>query len=153
VIINLDNCTRGGPDPPWGVRTILNILALAAGSALAATGGADASTNDIDADQIIVTGTRYAPPATSSATRTDTPLKDVPQAVSLVTKQQIEDAALRSIGDVLRYVPGALIGQGEGHRDQVTLRGNGSTADFFVDGLRDDVNIIAASTTSSGSRC
>ncbi|HZF43543.1 MAG TPA: TonB-dependent siderophore receptor [Sphingomonadaceae bacterium] len=139
MIINLDNCTRGGPDPPWGVRTILNILALAAGSALAATGGADASTNDIDADQIIVTGTRYAPPATSSATRTDTPLKDVPQAVSLVTKQQIEDAALRSIGDVLRYVPGALIGQGEGHRDQVTLRGNGSTADFFVDGLRDDV--------------
>jgi catecholate siderophore receptor len=36
-------------------------------------------------------------------------------------------------------VPGATIGQGEGHRDQITLRGNNSTSDFFVDGLRDDV--------------
>jgi catecholate siderophore receptor len=44
-----------------------------------------------------------------------------------------------TIGDVLRYVPGATVGQGEGHRDQITLRGNNTTADFFVDGLRDDV--------------
>ena len=46
---------------------------------------------------------------------------------------------MRSIADVLRYVPGAVISQGEGHRDQIILRGNNSTADFFVDGLRDDV--------------
>ncbi|GAA3277386.1 TonB-dependent receptor plug domain-containing protein [Sphingomonas yabuuchiae] len=46
---------------------------------------------------------------------------------------------MRSIADVLRYVPGAVISQGEGHRDQIILRGNSSTADFFVDGLRDDV--------------
>jgi catecholate siderophore receptor len=36
-------------------------------------------------------------------------------------------------------VPGAVVSQGEGHRDQIILRGNSSTADFFVDGLRDDV--------------
>ena len=36
-------------------------------------------------------------------------------------------------------VPGARAAQGEGHRDQIVLRGNNSTADFFVDGLRDDV--------------
>src|SRR5688500_11822327 len=46
---------------------------------------------------------------------------------------------MRSIADVLRYVPGTMIGQGEGHRDQITIRGNNSTADFFVDGMRDDV--------------
>lgn len=90
---------------------------------------------------IVVTGQRetYGLAVTSSATKTDTQIRDVPQAISVVTAAQIDDAALRSIGDVLRYVPGALIGQGEGHRDQVTLRGNASTADFFVDGLRDDV--------------
>jgi catecholate siderophore receptor len=31
------------------------------------------------------------------------------------------------------------MGQGEGHRDAPTIRGNASTADFFVDGVRDDV--------------
>jgi catecholate siderophore receptor len=56
-----------------------------------------------------------------------------------VTEEQIDDQALRSIADVIRTVPGATFGQGEGHRDQITLRGNNSTADFFVDGLRDDV--------------
>lgn len=88
-----------------------------------------------------MTGARdaYGTRAISTATRTETDLQNVPQAISVVSKQQIDDAGLRSIGDVLRYVPGALIGQGEGHRDQVTLRGNSSTADFFVDGLRDDV--------------
>jgi catecholate siderophore receptor len=51
----------------------------------------------------------------------------------------MEDQAMRSISDLVRYVPGATIGQGEGHRDQITLRGNNSTADFFLDGLRDDI--------------
>lgn len=90
---------------------------------------------------IVVTGTRdaYGADSTRTATRTDTPLVDVPQAVSVVTERQIEDQAMRSIADVLRAVPGTMIGQGEGHRDQVTIRGNNSTADFFVDGLRDDI--------------
>lgn len=90
---------------------------------------------------IVVTGGReeYGARGLRSATRTETPLQDVPQTVSVVSERQIDDQALRSIGDVLRYVPGATIGQGEGHRDQITLRGNNSTADFFVDGLRDDV--------------
>lgn len=90
---------------------------------------------------IVVTGTRdkYGAETSRSATRTDTPLQDIPQAISVVTERQIDDQAMRSIGDVLRYVPGTMIGQGEGHRDQVTIRGNNSTADFFVDGLRDDI--------------
>ncbi len=90
---------------------------------------------------IVVTGVRdgYRVDATNTATRTPTKLKDVPQAVSIITEAQIDDQAMRSIADVLRYVPGAVISQGEGHRDQIILRGNSSTADFFVDGLRDDV--------------
>ena len=36
-------------------------------------------------------------------------------------------------------MPGAVGAQGEGNRDQIVLRGNNSTADFFVDGVRDDV--------------
>jgi catecholate siderophore receptor len=94
-----------------------------------------------DADQIVVTGQRsqYGVKATSSATKTATDLKDIPQAVSVVTGAQIEDQQLRSVGDLLLFVPGASYNAGEGNRDTLVLRGNSSTADFFVDGVRDDV--------------
>lgn len=74
-----------------------------------------------------------------TATRTDTALTNVPQAVTVITRELIDDQAMRSIGDVTRYVPGVGIAQGEGNRDTPVLRGNSTTADFFVDGVRDDV--------------
>lgn len=93
-----------------------------------------------DDQEIIVTGEKEGYVAISSAgLKTDTPLIDTPQTVSVVTREQLDDQALQDIGDILRYTPGASIGQGEGNRDQVTLRGQNSTADFFVDGIRDDV--------------
>jgi catecholate siderophore receptor len=95
----------------------------------------------LDSDPIVVTGARpqYGVQATRSATRTDTDIKSIPQSITVITQSQIEDQALRSIGEVLTFVPGAMTGTGEGNRDQITLRGNNSTADFFVDGIRDDV--------------
>jgi catecholate siderophore receptor len=105
----------------------------------AADAAADASA---DADQpIVVTGqqVKYGVKATSTATRTNTDVKDIPQALTTVTAQQIEDQQLRSVGDLLLFVPGASYNAGEGNRDTIVLRGNSSTADFFVDGVRDDV--------------
>lgn len=94
----------------------------------------------IEGRTIIVTGTRegYRTVDTTSGTKTRTPILDVPQTIDVVTQQQIQDQAIRSIADLTRLIPGISAGQGEGHRDQITLRGNNSTADFFVDGLRDD---------------
>jgi catecholate siderophore receptor len=80
----------------------------------------------------------YATQRTSTATRTDTPLRDTPQSVSVVTRQLMADQAMQGMSDLLRYVPGATMGQGEGHRDAPTIRGNSSTANFFVNGVRDD---------------
>jgi catecholate siderophore receptor len=74
-----------------------------------------------------------------AATRTDTPLLDVPQSVSVVTRGLIQDQSMQSLMDVARYVPGAGMAQGEGNRDAIILRGNSSTSDFFLDGVRDDV--------------
>lgn len=90
---------------------------------------------------IVVTGQLdgYRALDSSSATKTNTPLLDVPQAVSVITAQQVQDLQIRSIADLVRFTPGVSSGQGEGNRDQITLRGNNSTADFFVNGLRDDV--------------
>ena len=88
--------------------------------------------------QIVVTG-QYFEDDTISATKTETPLINVPQSLSVISREQIDDQVLGDIGDVLRYTPGASIGQGEGHRDQITIRGQNTTADFYIDGLRDDV--------------
>ncbi len=94
----------------------------------------------VDDQEIIVTGEKEGYVAISSAgLKTNTPLIDTPQTVSVVTREQLDDQALQDIGDILRYTPGASIGQGEGNRDQITIRGQNTTADFFVDGIRDDV--------------
>lgn len=74
-----------------------------------------------------------------TATKTDTPLIDVPQSVTVVSIKQIADQAASSIGEAIRYVPGVFSAQGEGNRDTLILRGNSTTGDFFVDGVRDDV--------------
>ena len=100
-----------------------------------------AATTAAAADEIVVTATRdsYSAKRTSTATKTDTDLIDVPQSVSVVTAKQIRDQAMHSMQDVLRTVPGVSLNGGEGHRDHIVLRGNTTTADFFLDGLRDDV--------------
>src|SRR5437868_10283404 len=49
------------------------------------------------------------------------------------------DQVMLSVGDVIRYVPGISAAQGENNRGQVVIRGNSSSADFFLDGVRDDV--------------
>jgi len=111
-----------------------------AAASTAAAGVVGAEDEAAAAQAIVVTGQReeYGARSTRSATRTDTPIRDVPQALTVISESQIEDQSLRSIADVLTYVPGATPGTGESNRDQITLRGNNTTADFFLDGLRDD---------------
>src|SRR4051812_43739389 len=81
----------------------------------------------------------YLTALTSTATRTLTPLSDVPQSVTIVSRELIRDQMLMSISEVVRYMPGVTSHQGENNRDQVIIRGNSSSADFFVNGIRDDV--------------
>lgn len=119
---------------------IAPLVMLAAGAAAdlpAVTGvGGDAGR-----DRIVVMGERrrYSTRQTSTATKTATDVKDIPQALTTVSSAQIRDQQLRSMSQLLTFVPGASSGTGEGNRDQLVLRGNSSTADFFLDGVRDDV--------------
>jgi catecholate siderophore receptor len=75
----------------------------------------------------------------SSATKTDTRIRDIPQSISVITEEQIKDQSLLGLTDAIKYSPGVMAGQGEGNRDSVWFRGNQSTSDLFVDGVRDDV--------------
>jgi catecholate siderophore receptor len=120
----------------------LRLLALSSLTLCAATPAwAEDAAAEGEDQTIIVTGSYegYRMVDTTSGTKTNTPILDVPQSISVVTDEQIGDQAIRSVTDLVRLIPGVSAGQGEGHRDQITLRGNNTTADFFVDGLRDDV--------------
>lgn len=81
----------------------------------------------------------YNAKRSTTATKTDTELRDVPQAISVVTQDQIKDQSIQSVSEAVRYVPGVTAIQGEGNRDAIVFRGNATTSDFFVDGTRDDV--------------
>lgn len=85
---------------------------------------------------------RYAATSTTTATKTNTLLRDVPQSITVITDDLIKDQSIRSLADAVRYVPGVGISQGEGNRDALVFRGNRSTGDFFIDGLRDDAEFF-----------
>ena len=94
--------------------------------------------NDKDIEEVVVKGNvLYSDQVT--ALKTPVPVLDVPQTVSIITDTDIRKQGFREIGDIVRYTPGVNTSQGEGHRDSVVFRGVRSTADFFQDGVRDDV--------------
>jgi catecholate siderophore receptor len=80
----------------------------------------------------------YRADTSATAMKTLTPLRDVPQSITVITSATISDQRMQSMADVVRYVPGVGMGQGEGNRDTPIFRGNSTTGDFFVDGIRDD---------------
>jgi catecholate siderophore receptor len=129
-------------------RYVIEVVApgfrQASQSVTAATTGADSREFVLKVHSFRETVTVSAPPGyqvanITSATRTLTPLRDVPQSITVATQELIKDQAMVSIGDVVRYVPGISAHQGENNRDQVIIRGNSSSADFFLNGVRDDV--------------
>lgn len=105
----------------------------AAGRNLGSVTVTDTAIDDNEAE------TGYKVTRGTSAMRTDTPLIDVPQSVNAITVKQIEDISANNIGDAIRYIPGVFSAQGESNRETLLFRGNATTGDFFVDGMRDDV--------------
>jgi catecholate siderophore receptor len=80
----------------------------------------------------------YVAEDSTTATRTNTRLLDVPQTVNVVPRALLNDQHAQSVADAVRNVPGVSIAQGEGNRDQLVLRGFSTASDFFVNGIRDD---------------
>lgn len=74
-----------------------------------------------------------------TATKTDAELRDVPQSITVIPQDLIKDQSIQSISQAVQYVPGVQAAQGEGNRDALVFRGNATTGDLFVDGLRDDI--------------
>ncbi|HEX5737384.1 MAG TPA: TonB-dependent siderophore receptor, partial [Hydrogenophaga sp.] len=85
-------------------------------------------------------GVGYVARRSASGSKTDTPIIETPQSISVVTKQQLEDQKPRSIPEALNYSPGVFTGLvGSSNRyDYVALRGfkDSSVDSTLLDGLR-----------------
>jgi catecholate siderophore receptor len=93
---------------------------------------------DDDVEELVIKGNVLQADQVA-ALKTPIAVINVPQTVSIFTDEEIKRQGFRQLGDIVRYTPGVNTSQGEGHRDAVVFRGVRSTADFFQDGLRDDV--------------
>lgn len=80
----------------------------------------------------------YKPTSSKSALKIDAPLRDIPQSVSVIPQSLIKDQGAQSMEDVLKNVPGVGLSNGDGQRDQVTIRGFSAIGDQYIDGIRDD---------------
>jgi catecholate siderophore receptor len=130
-------------------QPVLNALGLLLSSSILSISSlAAAETSPQELKEVEVTAEKesdtkpvkgYQAKRSTTATRTDSELVDVPQAITVITRDFIQDQSMQSIADAVRYVPGVQAAQGEGNRDQLVLRGNQTTGDLFVDGLRDDI--------------
>ncbi|WNZ21649.1 TonB-dependent receptor [Leptolyngbya sp. NK1-12] len=94
-----------------------------------------------DALQVVITGEQqdgYIVDEATTATRTDTPLRDIPQSIQVIPRQVLEDQQVIRLEDALRNVSGISPGDNfGGTRDQFFIRGF-QQFNIFRDGFRDE---------------
>ena len=120
----------------YSLRSVATVVLLASSATVFSQVDTDNEPNTME--EVIVAG-QFLYSDTVNALKTPTPILDVPQSLSLMTAEDIRERGFNSVGEIVAYMPGVTTSQGEGHRDAVVFRGVRSTADFYIDGVRDDV--------------
>lgn len=121
-------------------------LLLAASTALAQDAPAAAPQDAIVLDTIVLTAASdasvqangYVGNYTQAATKSDTPVAEQQQSVSVVTTAQIEDQGAETLGQALSYTAG-IVGEPFGSDprfDSPTLRGFNASDSQYLNGLR-----------------
>ena len=113
----------------------------AAGLTLSVVPGVAQAVEDDEAIQILVTGEEdegYNPSSANTATRTDTPLRDVPASIQIVPQQVIEDRQAETLTDALENVSGVIaFSSPASSRNTVVVRGFEANNNFLVNGIPD----------------
>jgi catecholate siderophore receptor len=67
------------------------------------------------------------------------PIRDIPQSITVVPQELMQEQGAVNIREALRNVTGISFQAGEGgvQADNLTLRGFNARNDFFIDGVRD----------------
>src|SRR5262245_22137946 len=81
----------------------------------------------------------YAPGVSNAGARVPTPIRDIPQSVTVINRAVMESQGATSLSDVLRNVPGITIGAAEGGQigNNFNLRGFSARTDLYLDSMRD----------------
>ena len=80
-------------------------------------------------------------PVVLSASRLRQPLVEAPSAVTVIDRQMVEASGARHIADLMRYVPGAIVGYNDGNRPVVALQGMSGSYASGVQVLIDGVSV------------
>jgi iron complex outermembrane receptor protein len=126
-----------GTDAP----PVAEVTSEAQGLAFAVRLGEAGTAAEDDAIQVVVTGEQdegYNPRSSSVGTRTDTPLRDIPQAIQVIPQQALQDQQARSILDGLSNAVGVTaLGNPSSSRNYFTIRGFENFQNFLVNGIPD----------------
>jgi len=122
--------------PAWAIAGAIPLIVWF--PAFTAEAAANPDGDSAITEEILVVG-EYLSRDQVNSVKTPTPVLDVPQSLTIISAAQIDDQGFNSLADIVEYTPGVNNSQGEGHRDSIVFRGVRSTADFYVDGARDDV--------------
>ncbi len=108
--------------------------------------GTEAADADADVIQVVVTGEQdegYAPSRASTATRTDTPLRDIPQSIQVVPQQVLEDQQVIRASEALQNVSGVQRGNTVGGTSEVfSIRGFQQFGGNLRNGFRDSFSFV-----------
>jgi iron complex outermembrane receptor protein len=123
-------------------RGAVVVLALSSGLAFAQStpSGTDSDAKTLSKIRVEDTAgeeTGYTPKRSGTATKTDTPLIETPQSITVVTSEQMRDQSSPNLQEALRYTAGVrneLYGV-DNRGDYVSLRGSKDTT-IFLDGMR-----------------
>ncbi|MEL6232417.1 MAG: TonB-dependent siderophore receptor [Cyanobacteria bacterium J06627_3] len=87
--------------------------------------------------RIVVTGeeNRYVVPNATTGTRTDTPLRDIPQSIQVIPQEVLEDQRVIRLNDALRNVSGVVAGSNDPRGQRFNIRGFDSSS-VLRDGFR-----------------
>ncbi len=89
--------------------------------------------------EVKVQGSGFKNDSTSSGTRTDTPLRDIPQFINTVPQEVLRTQGITNMADALRTVPGITMTAPEGGtqaNDNFYIRGLPAGGDIFMDSVR-----------------
>lgn len=120
----------------------LRRLALASVSLGALMTAAPALAQDDAVDELVVTAPLYVPSGETTASKSQTPLVEVPQSVTVISRDQIDLLDWSTLGQVVRYTAG-VTGENYGPDERVdwlTVRGFNPVQ--YIDGLQAAIGSI-----------
>lgn len=130
--------TRPRRPSTFPLGAMLTGMALLPASALAAESGEKTLSSVTVQDERINEGKGYQGGTTRVGKLEQLP-KDIPQALTIISEQLIEDKNAHTLKEALSNVAGLTFNAGEGGRigDNMNLRGFYSFGDLYLDGIRD----------------